>query len=128
MVSLAVAAAVGVAASGVQAHAQASPATTFKSTQPRQGLAPDPIDQSRGLSTRGVPKLGAAEPPAERLVPERRFRDPLTGREVVIPAHQERRLTDQRYWVPPLTGYGAHEGPVHIPGGERPPADQRQAP
>ncbi|MET0851783.1 MAG: hypothetical protein ABW020_11675 [Candidatus Rokuibacteriota bacterium] len=95
----------------------------------RTGRAPSPIDQSQSLSTHGVPKLGAATTPAERLVPERRVRDPLTGREIVIPAHYERRITDQQWWVPPLTGYGAnHEGPVHIQGGSQPPADQRQAP
>ena len=95
----------------------------------RTGPAPSPIDQSRDLSTQGVPKLGAAGTPNERLVPERRVRDPLTGREFVIPAHYERRITDQQWWVPPLTGYGAnHEGPVHIQGGAQPPADQRQAP
>jgi hypothetical protein len=89
---------------------------------------PSAIDQSRDLSTHGVPKLGAATTPAERLVPERRVRDPRTGREIVIPAHYERRITDQQWWVPPLTGYGAnHEGPVHIQGGPQPP-DQRQAP
>jgi hypothetical protein len=95
----------------------------------RTGPAPSAIDQSRSLSTHGVPKLGAATTPTERLVPERRVRDPLTGREIVIPAHYERRITDQQWWVPPLTGYGAnHEGPVHIQGGSQPPADQRQAP
>jgi hypothetical protein len=95
----------------------------------RTGPAPNPIDQSRDLSTSGLPKLDAAGTPTERLVPERRLRDPATGREIVIPAHYERRITDQQWWVPPLTGYGSHhEGPVHIQGGPQPPADQRQAP
>jgi hypothetical protein len=53
--------------------------------------------------------------------------DPGTRREVVIPAHEERRITDTQVNVPPLTGYGPG-GPVHIPGGDRPPAELRQTP
>jgi hypothetical protein len=112
------------------ASGQASRGGSLGSLPPvRTGPAPTAIDQSRGLSTQGLPKLGAAGTPTERLVPERRLRDPVTGRETVIPAHYERRITAQQWWVPPLTGYGAHhEGPVHIQGGPQSPADQRQAP
>ena len=46
---------------------------------------------------------------------------------VVIPGHEERRITDTQVNVPPLTGYGPG-GPVHIPGGDRPPAELRQFP
>ena len=45
----------------------------------------------------------------------------------MIPGHEERRLSDTQVTVPPLTGYGP-SGPVHIPGGTRPPAELRQAP
>ena len=119
------------AASGpAAAAAQPSRGGSIGSLPPvRTGPASSPIDQSQSLSSQGLPKLGAAGTPTERLVPERRIRDLLTGREIVIPAHYERRITDQQWWVPPLTGYGAnHEGPVHIQGGSQPPADQRQAP
>jgi hypothetical protein len=60
-------------------------------------------------------------------VPEQRVTDPGTRKEIVIPAHEERRVTDTQVNVPPLTGYGAG-GPVHIPGGDRPPAELRQTP
>jgi hypothetical protein len=89
----------------------------------------DPLEQSRAMSLHPVPTLPAPPPPAERLVPERRIRIPETGQEIVIPSHYERRITDQQYSVPPLTGYDARgQGTVVIPGGERPPADLRQSP
>jgi hypothetical protein len=66
---------------------------------------------------------------AERVVPERRVRDPISGKEIVIPAHTERSISGQAVQVPPQTGYDAGGGaPVHIPGGIRPPADSRQGP
>ena len=104
--------------------------SAWSQSMPRPGVAPDPIDQARGTATRPVPTLPAPDQPAERLVPERRLRDPGTGKEIVIPPHYERRITDQQSQVPPLTGYGARgEGTIiHIPGGERPPAELRQSP
>ncbi len=96
----------------------------------RPGALPNPLDQVRERATRPPPSAPAPEPPAERLVPERRVRIPETGQEIVIPPHYERRLSDQQSVVPPLTGYGAQGGgaaPI-IPGGERPPAESRQGP
>ena len=94
------------------------------------GAPPDPIEQSRALSLRALPALPPPAPPAERMVPERRVRIPETGQEVVIPAHAERRISDQQVSVPPLAGFptGGGAGVVHFPGGERPPADLRQGP
>jgi hypothetical protein len=93
------------------------------------GRPPDPIDSVRSRALAPVPKAPTPPPPGERFVPERRFYSPELGREVVVPGHYESRISDQQYVVPPLTGYGPHgEGPVLIPGGERPPADQRQGP
>jgi len=57
------------------------------------GLAPDPIDRSRALSTRLVPTLAAPEQPIERLVPENRLRDHGTGKEIVIPPDYGRPIT-----------------------------------
>src|SRR5437773_12537239 len=62
----------------------------------RSPLAPDPIDQSPGLSLRPVPSAPVPPPPIERLVPEQRVIVPGTNREVVIPAHYERQVTEQR--------------------------------
>lgn len=92
--------------------------------------APDPIAHSRALSLRPRPALPPAPAPAERVVSERRVRVPETGQEVVIPAHTERRVSDTQVAVPPLAGFpaGGGGGVVHIPAGERPPADLRQGP
>jgi len=94
----------------------------------RPGFAPDPIGQSRALSERPLQTAPAPPPPAERLVPERRVFVPGMAHEVVVPPHYERRITDQQYQAPPLIGLGARGEIVHIPGGERPPADVRQSP
>ena len=95
---------------------------------PRPGFAPDPIGQSRALSERPLQTAPAPPPPAERLVPERRVFVPGMAHEVVVPPHYERRITDQQYQAPPLLGLGARGEIIHIPGGERPPADVRQSP
>jgi hypothetical protein len=58
--------------------------------QLRPDKAPDPIDQSRGLSTKPVPSAPSPEQPTERVVPESRHRDPATGREIVVPPRYER--------------------------------------
>ena len=82
----------------------------------RPGLAPDPIDQSRGLSMRGLPALPPAPVPEWRLVPERRVQLPGTNREIVIPSYYERQGPIGPPQAPPITGYGTGgEGPIYIP-------------
>ncbi len=79
-------------------------------------LAPDPIDQSKALSTRPVPSAGPEPPIAYRLVPERRILVPGTAREIVIPPYYERLQPDGSVLAPPVTGYGTRgEGPVYVP-------------
>ena len=79
-------------------------------------LAPDPIDQSKALSTRGVPSAGPPPPMTYRLVPERRVLVPGTSREIAIPPHYERLQPDGSWQAPPVTGYGTRgEGPVYVP-------------
>ena len=94
---------------------------------PRYPYQSNPVDRVYQDAQKPLPRLPAAPPPATRWVPEQRVIDPGTRREVVIPGHDERRITDTQVNVPPLTGYGPG-GPVHIPGGDRPPAELRQAP
>jgi hypothetical protein len=94
---------------------------------PRYPYQSNPVDRVYQDVQKPLPRLPAALPPATRWVPEQRVIDPGTRREVVIPGHEERRITDTQVNVPPLTGYGPG-GPVHIPGGDRPPAELRQAP
>jgi hypothetical protein len=94
---------------------------------PRYPYQSNPIDQAVRDAQRPLPRLPAAPPPAVRYVPEQRFIDPGTRKEIVIPGHEERRLSDTQVTVPPLTGYGP-SGPVAIPGGDRPPAELRTTP
>lgn len=94
---------------------------------PRYPYQSSPVDRVYRDVQQPLPRLPAAPPPATRWVPEQRVIDPGTRREVVIPGHEERRITDTQVNVPPLTGYGPG-GPVHIPGGDRPPAELRQFP
>jgi len=94
---------------------------------PRYPYSNNPVDRVYQDVQKPLPRLPAAPPPATRWVPEQRVIDPGTRQEVVIPAHEERRITDTQVNVPPLTGYGAN-GPVFIPGGDRPPAELRQIP
>jgi hypothetical protein len=94
---------------------------------PRYPYQSSPVDRVYRDAQKPLPRLPAAPPPATRWVPERRVIDPGTRRDVVIPGHEERRITETQVNVPPLTGYGPG-GPVHIPGGDRPPAELRQFP
>lgn len=89
---------------------------------------PDPLNQAIDRARRPVPSVPAPDI-SERVVPERRVRDPFSGREVVIPSHTERQISERAVQGPPLTGYDARGGPpVHVPGGVRPPAESRQGP
>jgi hypothetical protein len=89
----------------------------------------DAIEQSRSLSTAPRPSLGPVPTPAERWVPERRVTVPGTARQIVIPGHFERALSDTQVVVPTTPVYGATPGePQHIYRREAPPADLRQGP
>ncbi len=93
------------------------------------GRPPDAIDRAKASATRPYTTLPPPAPPAERYVPERRFFSPEFGREVVVPGHWERRISDQRVEVPPLLATDARTGAtVLVPGGERPPVESRQGP
>ena len=71
----------------------------------------DPIEHSKDLSTKPMPGVPAPTEPRERIVPEKRVRDPMTGKEVVVPQHSEGPGQP-----PPSTGYGAGgQGPVLAP-------------
>ena len=94
-----------------------SGASTPANAQARPGGAPDPIDQSRGLSTQPRPALPAPPQPSERLVPESRQRESGTGKEYVTPPHYERSTPDRTFQGPPPTTYGPPSGtPGPIPG------------
>jgi hypothetical protein len=90
--------------------------------------APDPIGHALERARRPLPALPPAPVPAEVVVPERRVTLP-GGEVVVVPSHRERRISDQAFVVPPLPAFRAGGGgPVHLPGGVRPPAELRPGP
>ena len=102
---------------GLAPAASAQPAGGWAGggTPTRPGLAPNPIDQSRALSTRGLAPLPPAPVPEWRLVPERRVLVPGTSHEIVIPSYYERQ-GPFGVQTPPVTGYGTRgEGPIYIP-------------
>jgi len=90
---------------------------------------PSPLEQVREQAMRRSPPLPLPPPPAERWVPDRQMYVPELGRNLVIPGHYERRISDQLFAVPSLPAYDVNGGgTVIIPGGDRPPADLRQGP
>lgn len=93
----------------------------------RYPYSSNPVDRVYQDVQKPLPRLPAAPPPATRWVPEQRVIDPGTRQEVVIPAHEERRITDTQVNVPTLPAYSP-SGPAFIPGGDRPPAELRPAP
>ena len=93
------------------------------------GRPPDAIDRARGLATQPFGTLPAPERPAERYVPPGRVYSPGQGREVLVPGHYERDVNGQRVEVPPLvTTTPDGRNPTVVPGGERPPVEQRPDP
>ena len=93
------------------------------------GRPPDAIDRARGLATQPFGTLPAPERPTERYVPPSRVYSPAQGREVLVPGHYERDVNGQRVEVPPLvTTTPDGRNPVVVPGGERPPIEQRGGP
>ena len=94
---------------------------------PRYPYSNNPVDRVYQDVQKPLPRLPAAPPPATRWVPEQRVIDPGTRQEVVIPAHEERRITDTQVNVPTLPAYSP-SGPAFIPGGDRLPSDLRPPP
>ena len=111
-------------AAQITSIAPAPPVTSIPPGRPVTsipGRVPDAIDGVRERSMAPIPRAPETPASAERWVPERRFYSSELGREIVVPGHYERRITDQQYAVPPLTGYGPlGERPVFIPGGQPP--------
>ena len=91
------------------------------------GRGPDAIDQARRRALAPIPQAPGLPPsPSAQWVPERRVFSTEYQREIIIPGHYENRINGQQATVPTLPGYGTGgQLPVVIPGGVRPPADQR---
>lgn len=93
------------------------------------GRRPDAIDRARGLATQPFSTSGAPAVPRDRYVPPRRVYSPALGREVLVPGHYERDVNGHRVEVPPLvTTTPDGRNPAVVPGGERPPVEQRPSP
>ena len=94
---------------------------------PGPGRGPDAIDQARQRALAPIPQApGLPAPPSDQWVPERRIFSSEYQREIIVPGHYESRINGQQTTVPTLPGYGTGgQLPVVIPGGVRPPPDQR---
>jgi len=81
------------------------------------------LDQLQRDVTKPVP---SAPPPVVSRpdsvwVPDRHLRDPIDGRNIIVPGHWERRLPDGQYYGPPMTICGEAGGTcTTIPAGVRP--------
>lgn len=92
-------------------------------------LGRDPIDSVRSLATRPLPQAPTTAPPASVWVPSRFVVLPGSGVEqVLVPGHYERVLSPTQVAVPPLVIDTPGGRTITIPGGERPPVDQRVGP
>lgn len=93
------------------------------------GRRPDAIDSARGTAIQPFNTPVAPQRPGEQWVSPRRVYSPELGREVVVPGHYERDANGQRVERPPLI-VTTPEGrsPTILPGGERPPVEQRNGP
>lgn len=92
------------------------------------GRPPDAIDRARGLATQPFSTLPMPDRPAERYVPPTRVYSPALGRDVLVPGHYERDVNGQRVEVPPLVVTTPDGRSSVVPGGERPPIEQRLGP
>lgn len=93
------------------------------------GRPADAIDHARGLATQPSSPPPGPTRPGERYVPPRRVYSPAQGREVLVPGHYERDVNGQRVEAPPLvTTTPDGRNPSVVPGGERPPVEQRATP
>jgi len=93
------------------------------------GRRPDAIDQARGLATQPFQTPATPDRPADRWISPRRVYSPELGRDVLVPGHYERDVNGQRVERPPLIVTTPEGGsPTILPGGERPPVEQRTGP
>jgi hypothetical protein len=93
------------------------------------GRPADAIDRARGLAIQPFSVPPPVERPTERYVSPRRVYSPELGREVLVPGHYERDVNGQRVEAPPLvTTTPDGRNPAVVPGGERPPLEQRGTP
>ena len=89
------------------------------------------LDQLQRDVTKPVP---SAPPPVVSRpdsvwVPDRHLRDPIDGRNIIVPGHWERRLPDGQYYGPPMTICSEAGGTcTTIPAGVRPAPEHRQLP
>jgi hypothetical protein len=114
----------------VTVNSAESQLTSIPAAQPTisiPGRGPDSIGQARQRALAPIPQApGLPAPPSDQWVPERRIFSSEYQREIIIPGHYESQITGQQSTVPTLPGYGTGgQLPVVIPGGVRPPADQR---
>jgi hypothetical protein len=98
-------------------------------------LGPTPtsraVDQINRASRQPLPSVAPRPvPPADMVwVPDRYVPIPGEPGGVLVPGHWERRIGEREYHVPPVTVIKPSDGTLEtIPGGVRPPVEERRGP
>jgi len=100
---------------------------------PRMGSSSPSSRALDGLTNSVTRPMPAVPPPtgqnaSDVWVPDRIVPVPDQPGGVIVPGHWERRISNGRHYVPPLT-VTTPDGRVHsVPGGVMPPPEQRQGP
>ncbi len=112
-----------------EALSRAAVATpTGRGTNPNAGLSRRTQSMPVTPVVPSSPAVSLAIRPDMVWVPDRYVPVPGAPQGVLVPGHWEQRVSDQTVYVPPITiVHPAGESSV-IPGGIRPPADQRIGP
>jgi hypothetical protein len=96
----------------------------------RANVGADAISGINAMSTR--PKPASPGQPVVRpemlWVPDRYVSVPGAPAGVLVPGHWERRVSDREVYAPPLAITHPQGEPGLIPGGFRPPAEERNSP
>ena len=93
--------------------------------------AQTPLERAKALAMRPVPSVPHRElPPSDMVwVPDRYVRIPGEPGEARVPAHWERRISDNEFYVPPLILQNPSTGTSRaVPHGVRGPAELRHWP
>lgn len=89
------------------------------------------VDQINASSHQPAPTVGprTVVRPDTVWVRDRWLPAPGGGGTVLVPGHRERRISERRFWVPPLVTVDPFDGTIGVfPAAVKPPAAERQEP
>lgn len=88
------------------------------------------LEKLEKSTTSPVPSVPPAAAPGAGMlwVPDRHVQIPGIDGNVWVPGHWERKISDREYYVPDLVGRTQDGGAVNVPGGTRPPVEERPGP